>query len=85
MHKVLFYIPVNISLSFHLGLRNDLKSVMKEIEEGLYKVHAIAKTHKSNSEGETMDTSIGKSYLPLIKPSIAICCMTRIFFELFLK
>eukprot|EP00795_Rhopilema_esculentum_P016547 gene16547-7971_t len=38
-------------------LRNDLSSIMKEIEEGLHKVHAMARENPKESNVEDMDTS----------------------------
>ncbi len=49
--------------SHFLGLRNDLSSVMKEIEEGLYKAHALARENKTSMKIEGMDTSNGDSRL----------------------
>ena len=38
-----------------LGLQNDHKALMKEIEEGLYTVHAEIKAKKSQSEESGME------------------------------
>lgn len=54
------------------GLQNDYKDIMKEIEEGLYKIHAEVRQKQAESPPEDTPSSPSEDVLSRLSPFLVI-------------
>lgn len=54
------------------GLQNDYKDIMKEIEEGLYKIHAEARQKQAESSTEETPSPTSEDTLNRLSPFLVI-------------